>query len=325
MHKIHPSVTPGAIIGYRRNGAPIRLIAGGNGEGDNGDGAGDGQGGAGAGDGQTNQPNGDAGTGGQPSGGTGSTEPGTSTPPAGTPADDAAARTIAAIRDDYKTERAKRQQLEKDLADIKAAQAKQADDTKARDLALAKALGLATDEPPDPAKLAAELEAERKAKQEAIDKATSRERELLVENELLKQAGKLDADPVLLLDSRSFTSKLLKLDPASEDFATDLADAIKAATEANPTYKLTKTPPAPAGGQSNSGGSGDGQPAKNGAKTTAPPARSGSSDGHNGAPGGGRQWTDADVKAASPKELTAAIEAGLLTDMGFHPSRKSRR
>ena len=29
MHNMHLSMTPGAIIGYRQNGTPIRLIAGG--------------------------------------------------------------------------------------------------------------------------------------------------------------------------------------------------------------------------------------------------------------------------------------------------------
>ena len=49
MHELDLPVTPGAVIGYRRNGTPIRLIAGGSG--DNGAGAGDGQGGTGAADG----------------------------------------------------------------------------------------------------------------------------------------------------------------------------------------------------------------------------------------------------------------------------------
>jgi hypothetical protein len=33
MHAVRPSMTPGAIIGYRKNGTPIRLIAGGASEG----------------------------------------------------------------------------------------------------------------------------------------------------------------------------------------------------------------------------------------------------------------------------------------------------
>jgi hypothetical protein len=100
MHAHHTSTTPGAIIGYRRNGTPIRLIAGGPG------------GGASA-------------------------------------ADDSASRTIAAVREDFKQEPARRQALQKDLDDLKTAQARQAEETQQRNLALAKALGLTTDEPPD--------------------------------------------------------------------------------------------------------------------------------------------------------------------------------
>jgi hypothetical protein len=324
MYGYHPSMTPGAIIGYRKNGTPIRLIAGGSGEGDGDGGDTTGQDGAGSGngtgDGTTDRTGGDQGTGsgsGHDGGGSGGT--------AGD--DDKTARTVAAIRDDYKAERAKRQALERDLAAIKAAQAQQADSDKARNLALAKAFGFAPDEPPDPEKLASELAAERKAKQDAIDRSTARERELLVENELLKQARRHGADPDRLADSRSFMGKLGRLDPASDSFADDLADAIKTAVDANPAYKLQSATTAD-GSKTGSGtgtgaGEGDGK-AKNGSKTTAPPARSGGE--HNGAPGGNRQWTDEDVARATPQEVLAAQEAGLLVNLGVAPPRrKSRR
>jgi hypothetical protein len=38
----------------------------------------------------------------------------------------------------------------------------------------------------------------------------------------------------------------------------------------------------------------------------------------------GEQWTEADVDAASPAELAAAVEAGLLTGMGYMPRRRRR-
>ena len=67
MHSsYHPSTTPGAIIGYRKNGTPIRLAAGGDETHEGGNTSTDHEGGTGttgAGDGQ----NGDqGGTGGQP-------------------------------------------------------------------------------------------------------------------------------------------------------------------------------------------------------------------------------------------------------------------
>jgi hypothetical protein len=117
MHSsYHPSTTPGAIIGYRKNGTPIRLVAGGDETHEGGNTSTDQESGTvrtGAGDGQ----NGDqGGTGGQPNTGTGSS--GTS---GGTAGDDKHARTIEAIRGDFKAERARRQALGKDLADLKTA------------------------------------------------------------------------------------------------------------------------------------------------------------------------------------------------------------
>jgi len=56
--------------------------------------------------------------------------------------------------------------------------------------------------------------------------------------------------------------------------------------------------------------------------STAAPARSGGE--HNGTAGGNRPWTLEDVKAASPAETLAAIDAGLLTGLGVGP-RKRRR
>src|SRR6266705_3404735 len=105
MHTINLPVTPGAIIGYRRNGIPIRLIAGGSGEGDEG----------GADNGQQEDAGGGS-TGHQPP------NPGTTEPAAGgSTGDDKTARTIEAIRGDFKAERAKRQAAEQEVAAIKAA------------------------------------------------------------------------------------------------------------------------------------------------------------------------------------------------------------
>lgn len=340
MQEIHPSMRPGAIIGYRKNGAPIRLIAGGRqepGEGDAGQGGNGQDGGTGAGDGQQGGDHGSGdgdgtGTGGQDDGGEGG-QAGSGTS-GGQQGDDSAARTIAAVRADFKTERGKRQKLEKDLAAIQQAMAEQKTATDQRNKELAKALGLAGDEPPDPAELQRQLQAAQQATQDAISKSTTRERDLTVENALLKQARRHGADPDLLVDSRSFMSTLASLDPASDDFADELGEAVKAAVERNPSFKRA-TPGDGSSGTSNAAGSGgsDGQGSgdagqqggKQGSRTTAPPSRSGTDEGHNGAGGGNRQWTVEDVQKASPAEVDEAKEQGLLTAIGIPPSKKKRR
>lgn len=161
----------------------------------------------------------------------------------------------------------------------------------------------------------------------------------------MKQARRHGADPELLVDSRGFMSTLGKLDPTSEDFASDLGEAIKSAVEKNPGFKLTTTTP-PAGngdgggsgasnasagnssGNGDQGGSGDGQggskPPKTKQGTTAPPARSGTAEGHNGSPGGNRQWTDEDVARASPSEVVDAMNQGLLVNLGVQKPKVRR-
>jgi hypothetical protein len=324
QHSYTPSTTPGAIIGYRKSGAPIRLIAGGSPEGEGGDGgtSSTGQEGGSAGTGQQDNSNTGGGQGGgqqQSNGGNASGTGGGG----GAGATDETPKVIAALRDDYKAERTKRQALEKDLADLKKANDDRTATEAERAKALAKFLGIEVDETPDPEKLAADLKAAQAQVQDATTKAQARERELTIELQLMRQAAKHGANPELLADSKAFAAKVAKLDPTSDSFAEDLGDAIKAAVADNPAYKLTP-PAAPAGGTSGSGG--DGKTA-NGAKTTAPPARSGGE--HNGAAGGNRQWTMADVDAL-PKTreggeaLQEAIEAGLLQDLGYAPPRTRR-
>jgi hypothetical protein len=81
---------------------------------------------------------------------------------------------------------------------------------------------------PDPEKLAGELTA---AQREA--RATK------VENAVLKRAGKHDANPSLLADSRSFMDSIADLDPAADDFGSRIDDAIKKAVDANAALKVT--------------------------------------------------------------------------------------
>jgi len=319
MHSDIWPTAPGAILGYRKNGTPIRLIAGGSGEGD-GDGGGEGQDG-GTGSGAT----GDDGTGGGGGGsGQGSSYSGTvgggTGGGGGAGGADQTAKVIEAIRGDYKAERTKRQALEKSLAELKQANDQRVSQDAERNKALARFLGIDVDETPDPEKLAADLKAAQAEVQAATTKAQARERELVVELQLMRQAAKHGANPELLADSRSFMSKLAGLDPAGETFGEDLGDLIKAAVESNPAYKLTPAPAA--GGSGDQGGQQGNGKQGGGSKTTAPPARSGGE--HNSSPGGNRQWTEDDVDRATPDEVVAAQEAGLLVDLGFAPSRKRR-
>lgn len=298
MFEFHPSMLPGAIIGYRRNGTPIRLLAGGSGEGE-GDTTSTDDTGASAdtSEGDDTGHDGDAGgTGGRASTSTGQDD---------TP------KVIAALRNDFKSERGKRQAAEKELTDVKKAQAQlqealnadKAERDKQMDL-IAKAMGLKpTDEPPTPEKLAQQLaDAQRSAQAEvtAREAAEARAQEAVSqakrERALMLVAGSHEANAAALLDSRSFMDKIGRLDPAADAFAEQLSEAIKAAVEANGAYKLTPKRTAPA--QKSSGGE------------------------FNGSAGGDRQWTDEDVDKASPEELREAMDKGLLRDLGFGPSRK---
>jgi len=310
MHSTHhPPVTPGAIIGYRKNGSPIRLIAGGSGEGET--------------EGGTET---DAST--PPAeGGTGQQDAGTSQPPAAAEsgsddtgstaaADDKTAKTISAIRQDFKDERAKRQAAERRLGEIQAALDADKADRAKRDKALAVALGLAPEDgPPDPAKLAEELKAAQDKATAEISQRDAAIRQSQVELAILRTAGRHGGNGDALLDSRSFMAKVNGLDPSAEDFAELLGDAIKAAVESSPQYKAA----APAAAGNDGGGNGNGS----GERRPAAPSRSG---GEHTAPGGNRQWTIEDVRAAKgdPQAVAKAVEDGLLVDLGYQPTRKRR-
>lgn len=294
MRTILPA-TPGAIIGYRRNGTPIHLIAGGS----------------------------------EPA-----TEP-AATPPPPSPADPAATGTpppapepppppagasgeppangqeppqaeaasvdqlppwaqklLRDTRAEAAGNRAKAKEVSDALAQFKADQEQQRD-------ALAVALGIKPSEvPPDPAKLAEELERTRSQHTEALSAKDSAIRERDIRLAVLTQAPSLGANGALLMDSVSFLAKVNGLDPEAGDFAEMLGERIKAAAEANTQYKLA--PPR--------------------AERQPVPARSGGE--FNGAPGGNRQWTVEDVKRATASEVVTAQEAGLLIDLGYHPRKK---
>lgn len=213
MHKNDLPTTPGAIIGYRKNGTPIRLLAGGSeGDGDGGEGGtGDGgaQGGDNTGDNGGQTPPNDGGDNGQ-NGGEGDVS---SLP-------DWAQKAIRDARADAGKAR----------TNAKA----QAADQARQDLAqqIGKALGLVKDgdAAPDPAKLAEQLAGAQTEGQQAR-----------TELAVFRAAAKHGADPEKLLDSRSFADRLKGLDPGDSK---RIGDLIKKAVEDNPSYRATTAPPA---------------------------------------------------------------------------------
>lgn len=112
-----------------------------------------------------------------------------------------------------------------------------------------------------------------------------------VELAVLRAAGRNGADGDALLDSRQFLQSLDGVDPND---ATAITDAVKAAVTANPRYAA---PGADTAGQGSS---------------TQQQRQASSTTEFNGAPGGQRQWTEADVDRATPAELRKATKDGLL-------------
>lgn len=292
MFQHDPSMTPGAIIGYRKSGTPIRLIAGGS----------------------ESAP--------EPvPAAPAATEPPAPADPPQPPATDPAPASgqeppapaepsnveqlppwaQKLIRDGRKEaadNRAKVKEHADALATLEAKSQQQLD-------GIAKALGLKPEEATPE-----QIMAERDTARAASDASASRAREAAVELAVFRAAAQSQVNGNALLDSRSFVATLTGLDPAAADFGQRVTDAITAAVEANPGWKLatpavpTPTPPplaAPA----------------------APPAPS-RSGGEHTAPGGNRQWTQADLAGRTGDEISQAMEQGLLVDLGYNPTRKRR-
>lgn len=239
-----------------------------------------------------------SGAGSQDTGDTGST-----TTETAAAADHETPKVIAALRNDFKSERTKRQQAEQQIAEIRAQRDADAAEQAKRMDAFAIALGLKSgDEPPDPAKLAEELERTRESHKSELERQAAEIRQRDLRLAVLTQAPSLEANGLLLMDSMSFLRKLDGLDPAADDFSERVGEAIKAAAEANAQYRLA--PPK--------------------AEPKPPPTIPRSGGEHNGAPGGNRQWTVEDVDRATAAQVAKAQEDGLLIDLGFNP-KKTRR
>jgi hypothetical protein len=167
---------------------------------------------------------------------------------------------------------------------------------------IAKALGLKPEEvTPD------QIAAERDAAKAAAEQAATRARQSDVRLAVLQQAFAAQADGNALLDSVGFLRTVDALDPTADDFTDRVKDAVAAAVETNPRYKLDAGPPAP--------------PPKPQPQVPA----SGPGQGFTSPPPGPRQWTDEDVARATPQQLTQAISEGLLENLGFGKTRRHQR
>ncbi|MFI1942052.1 hypothetical protein ACH44C_33580 [Streptomyces purpureus] len=220
MHTLpfrHPLAThpAGTILGHRRNGQPIYAIAGGSGEGE-------------------------GGTGGAPPAAPPAANPPVPAPPAAPPAPPApAAEGDVKSLPDW---------AQKALSDARAEAGKERTTAKANAAAEAREqllkefgekLGILTpEEKPDPAKLTAAIG----EKDTRIGSLEGSVRSLTIELAAYKAAGKHEANPAALLDSRSFLESVQGLDPAATDFATKLDDAIKAAVESNAQLRTGQAP-----------------------------------------------------------------------------------
>lgn len=248
----HPLPTaPGALLGYRRNGQPFYLIAGGSGEGDGGQGGAgqngaDQNGGTNAGDGTANNGqqqgqsdgqnppnNGQNANNGQNNNGQGDGEGDVKSLP------EWAQKVIRDTRAEAASNRtnAKTQAAEQARQDL----AQQ----------IGKALGLVKDDTPaDPAQLASQ-----------IGDLTSDNKSLKTELAVFKAAAKVGADAGKLTDSRSFLATLDKLDPTADGFDAKLRDAIKAAVDDNPQYRIGQAPAASGGTEPSGRPGASGKPA----------------------------------------------------------------
>lgn len=198
---------------------------------------------------------------------------------AGTPDYKALYEATQADVDKWKTLSRKHERQAKENADASAAAA--AEQAKLDKVLTALGLDTATSKTADVDTITSQLQAARAA-----------QRAHAVELAVLRAAGRNGADGDALLDSRSFLDSLNGVDPAD---TAAITDAIKTAVTTNPRFGRAATDT-------------DGA-----ATTTTPPARQASSTSDfSGAPGGQRQWTEADVQRATPAQLRKATADGLL-------------
>lgn len=239
-------VAPGALLGYRRNGQPIRLIAGGAQQ------EGEGQ----EGEGQQSE-----------------TPPKAEVTPPADPRDDKVnpdairvdqlpawgQKLFADLRKESADYREKYQLAQKSAKEAAEAKGPSAEEVTAQAQAefaqkIGKALGLIAEEeqPLDPQQVIDKLTSEKDQTAAERDAERDRHRRALIELAVHRAGSKMGADPDALLDSRSFLKKIRDLDTDAEDFSTKLGEAIQLAIDDNPKFKAAAGmlgPPARSGGE----------------------------------------------------------------------------
>ncbi|MBB4931854.1 hypothetical protein F4561_002674 [Lipingzhangella halophila] len=231
--------TPGAIIGYRKNGRPIHLIAGGS-EAAAEQGTDGGQGQAPdtqQEDAQAQQLLADAAKenkekdGGKPA------------PERVEDLPDWAQRVIRDARKGEGDKRAALREAESKISDTESRYQQTLD-------GIAKALGYKQDDsPPDPEEMAKQLS----TKDEQLTKAQEAERSARRQSVAERAMHKHGADVEQMSDSKKFARELEKLDPDGETFTNDLDELVKTTLNDNPKYKAASQAPATSSGDFSSG------------------------------------------------------------------------
>ena len=100
------------------------------------------------------------------------------------------------------------------------------------------------------------------------------------------EAARIGADGDALLDSRDFYGRVTSLDPDAPEYSAQVRGLVAAAAPRSAPGQVVDAEPAAAIGP--------------------------------------RQWTIEDVENSTPPQTIAAMEAGLLSDLGVGPRRKRR-
>jgi hypothetical protein len=186
---------------------------------------------------------------------------------------------------------------------------------------IAEKLEIPFDDKPDPEEVARRLtEAQTVARQRTVELA------------VYTTAAEAGAMAAALLDSREFMARTAMLDPDAADFPSQVADLVREAAQM-PKYQAPAPPPPPALTPQVTQPPSQQQPAAQFQQPPAQPPAASSGADFNGAPGGNRMWTQADYdywtapgRDRDGSIMSKAIADGLLVNLGVgKPSRKSRR
>ncbi|MER7363284.1 hypothetical protein [Nonomuraea wenchangensis] len=252
--------TPGAIIGYRKSGRPIRLIAGGAPEGEGGgEGQPQGEPQSGGPEAGVTQPAQQEGTAPDPLAATRQREEQVN--PDALKVDQLPSWAQKLIREtrneaaEFRSQLREAQKAADEAAKATGPTAAEITQQVQSDLAkqIGKALGLIGEEQKEltPEQIIDQLTGERDMTAKERDAERERHRRALMELAVHRQGLKLGADPDALLDSRSFLKKVRDLDTEAQDFTTRLGEMIELAVTENPKFKGAPLagPPSRSGGE----------------------------------------------------------------------------